>query len=334
MIVFSIITHYFTMDQLEKKYLNNELTPAELAQLREQTSRLSDQELEDHLSQSWTDSQPDGYERHTVRTQAIGHRLEAQLFPSSPAHRWIRLARIAALWLIPVLLLSTVYFYRQSTRIGDADMLVQVGKGERVSLVLPDGTSVSLNSESELRYNPNSFNKRERSVRFQGEAYFEVTANKEVPFVVNTAGMELKVLGTKFNMLSRRQSKNIEVALIEGHVLLTSCVSSSGQELFANEKASFSKVTGQFTVSREEVSQAVAWRRGDLVFCRQTLQEILQEIELNYNVTFNTGQISALLTDTFTGTLPAHNLIEALEILQYSYGISCTGNNREITLGN
>lgn len=320
------------MEPLEQKYLNNELTPAELTELREQTACLSDQEIENRLSQSWLDSGSADYGQYSARTEAIGKCLESQLFPPSSLHHWTRFARIAALWLIPVLLLTTVYFYRQSTRVDVGDMLVQVGKGERVSLVLPDGTAVSLNAESELRYNPNSFNKEERNVHFQGEAYFEVTPDKEVPFVVTTAGMKLKVLGTKFNILSRRQSKTIEVALLEGHVLLTSEVSSSGQELFANEKAIFSKTTGRFTVSKKEVEQAVAWRRGDMIFCSQTLKEILQEVELNYNVTFNAEQVDMLLTDTFTGTLPTNNLIEALEILQYSYNISCIGNSRHITL--
>lgn len=320
------------MDQLEKKYQHNELTPTELAELKKQASDLSDQELENRLLQRWLDSHSEDYEQHAARTKAIGKRLEAKLFPPDRGRSWIHIMRIAGVWLIPILLFSTFYFYRQSSRLGEGDMLVHVGKGERVSLVLPDGTAVSLNSESELRYNPNSFNKEQRHVHFQGEAYFEVTPNEHVPFVVATSGMKLKVLGTKFNMLSREQNKNIEVALLEGHVLLTSELSAQKQELFADEKVVFSKTTGQFTVSKKEIERAIAWRKGDLVFYSQTLKDILHEIELNYNVTFNADQVCTLLTDTFTGTLPINNLNEALEILQHSYNISYTGNGQHITL--
>lgn len=320
------------MDELEQKYLNNSLTPSELDELRKKTDSLSDAELEKQLLESWVKAQDTDFNKYDAQAELVGKQLEKKIFAHPNLRIGLKLARIAALWFVPVLLASTLYFYYQSTRMTDGDMIVSVGKGERVNLVLPDGTGVNINSESVLKYNPSHFNKDERTVEFSGEAFFEVTHNKKIPFIISTTAMKLKVLGTKFNLLSREKEDTIEVALLEGHVLLTSEISSLKQELFANEQASFSKRTGLFTVKKEKVEAATAWRKGDLVFYSIPLKEVLKTLETNYDVTFQTTGMDHLLEDTFTGTLPLNNLKEVFDILQYSYGCICKQSGKEVLL--
>ena len=93
-----------------------------------------------------------------------------------------------------------------------------VPAGQRVELVLEDGTRVWLNSKSKLTY-PTSFGKKEREVILDGEGYFEVTKNEKAPFIVKTHKYDIKVLGTTFN-ISAYQNKlsAFETSLLEGAV--------------------------------------------------------------------------------------------------------------------
>ncbi len=92
-------------------------------------------------------------------------------------------------------------------------------RGSKAQITLPDGTKVWLNAESKLKYS-NEFNRNSRDVFLEGEGYFEVAKNRFRPFVVNTADIKIKALGTTFNVKSYPGEKTVETTLIEGKVVL------------------------------------------------------------------------------------------------------------------
>lgn len=92
-------------------------------------------------------------------------------------------------------------------------------EGERVTLTLADGSRVSLNSLASLTY-PTAFHGRERRVKVEGEAYFEVSGDKGRPFVVETFAYDVQVLGTRFGLLAERGSSRFVTTLLEGSVAL------------------------------------------------------------------------------------------------------------------
>ena len=102
-------------------------------------------------------------------------------------------------------------------------------RGSKAQVVLPDGTRVWLNAESKLNYN-NDFNRNSRDVYLEGEGYFEVTKNHLKPFVVNTADIKIRALGTTFNVKSYPGEKTVETTLIEGKVVLEKLTSGNKRE--------------------------------------------------------------------------------------------------------
>lgn len=318
------------MDELHSKYLKNTLSPDDLIQLRENLDAMPDKELEQQMLDSWLTSEDVGEQVSVDRIHHIKSNVDTELWPANRVALFSKLLRVASVLLIPILVATSYYFYQKSTIVASSDMIITAGRGERVSIVLPDGTSVSINSESTLRYNPVSFNKDERKIVFDGEAFFDVTSNKKVPFIISTNSMELKVLGTKFNILSREYTETIEVSLLKGHVLLSSLVSKNTQELFPNQKALFQKSTGQFVVIKEKDSTSTAWMKGELIFHNQPLGDVIKTIETNYDVSFRFVDCDTINRDLFTGTFPVQNINEILEILQKSYGFEYNKVGKQI----
>ena len=320
------------MDELIKKYLNNTLSQEELLLLRKETDLQSDEALEELMLEDWHDFVASQSSLVDGVPSDIGYRHKVQTSVSNVYSLIFKVVGIAASLLVPLLLVSTFYFYKESTLIANQDVIIETGKGERVNMTLPDGTSIYINSETKLSYNPKTFNKKYRQVSFEGEAFFSVSHNDEAPFVIVSDVMDLKVLGTKFNFIARKTQPDIIVNLLEGHVSLQSNISADSQELLANESASFNKETGRFKVSRKRVSQAVAWIKGDLIFNNLPLAEVLKSIERNYNVKFEISSNRFKTDDVFTGTFPINNIFEVIEILQKLYNVRCVLYNNIITV--
>ena len=93
--------------------------------------------------------------------------------------------------------------------------------GNRTKIVLPDGSQVWLNAGSNLDYNNSVFNKDLREVTLNGEAYFDVTKNADKPFIIHTKKMDVKVIGTAFNVRSYNDEKTAEASLIRGSIEVT-----------------------------------------------------------------------------------------------------------------
>jgi len=157
--------------------------------------------------------------------------------------------------------------------------------GQQSQLVLADGTSVWLNASSRLQF-PANFNSDCRTVKLEGEAYFEVTTDKKRPFIVQTLGLEVKVYGTSFNVTSYSDEASDEVTLLSGSVRVSSA--GSGQELVLQpgRKISYLRDTHLFTSPKQADMEAeTAWLDGKLVFNDVPFGEIAKKLERRYGVT-------------------------------------------------
>lgn len=157
--------------------------------------------------------------------------------------------------------------------------LVVPRRGE-FNLTLADGTRVWLNSESELSYPP-AFSGRERVVYLKGEAFFDVTTDRECPFVVKVNDLDVKVYGTQFNINTRREGV-VETVLVEGCVSLDEC----GREtiLHPGQKAEYDSRRGEMSVEEVDVFPYVAWREGNFVFQNESLESIMDKLKLWYGL--------------------------------------------------
>lgn len=228
--------------------------------------------------------------------------------------------RVAAVWIAAVAIVAAYYAGQQQ-----ADMLpllakqsVEVPAGSRTRVVLPDGTAVWLNAGSRLTYAA-VFALRERNVRLEGEGYFEVTPDRMHPFVVAAGGINVRVLGTKFNVKAYDDEKNIEVALAEGSVCFTDTEQPDVSVLMKpEEQLIYNKTTGAIQRSKIPASQAGNWIEGYRFFNELRLEQIASRLEKAYGVTF-VFKDARKKTLTFYGDFrPEDTLDDILSVLASS----------------
>ena len=152
---------------------------------------------------------------------------------------------------------------------------LRIPRGGEYTLELTDGTTVCLNAETELRY-PSRFTGGERRVWLKGEAYFDVARDESSPFVVETEGMDVRVLGTEFGVRAYGGESETLTTLVEGRVR----VDAGGEEaeLAPGQQAVFEREEGKVNVREVDVEEFVGWKDGRLVFDNKPLWYILDEL--------------------------------------------------------
>lgn len=163
---------------------------------------------------------------------------------------------------------------------------IEVPLGSRSKIVLSDGTIAWLNAGSKLRY-PAEFTANKRIVHLEGEGYFEVTRNENVPFVVHMDKVEINVLGTKFNAKAYGDEDLIEVILTEGAVQFIHTENPSSAFIMKPEQqAILDKRSGDITVKHAPVTQANEWITGAHFFNELTFEQIARQLEKAFDVSF------------------------------------------------
>ena len=191
---------------------------------------------------------------------------------------------------------------------------VYVPNGERMQLLFQDGSKVHLNSGSRIRY-PKKFGLSERKVYLEGEAWFEVAKNKNRPFIVDLSYMDIKVLGTTFDVKAYPEEEAIFVALETGSIELKSR-SFKSYQLRPGEKAVYNKASGRCEVLRShDVKMYSAWRRNVLVFKSAPLSDVMKTLARTYDISFDVKD-SAALRYTYTITTDSVNLTTVLKELE------------------
>jgi len=153
--------------------------------------------------------------------------------------------------------------------------------GGKYKVVLSDGTKVWLNAGSSLHY-PIAFNGNKRKVTLTGEGYFEVAQNKNKPFVVKAEGLQVKVLGTHFNINAYPENKEVKTTLAEGSVLVSK--GKDSKQLSPGEQAGWNRDNRRFSVSKVNVREMLAWKNDLFYFDNTNIKSIMQQLARWYNV--------------------------------------------------
>ncbi|HVK49133.1 MAG TPA: FecR domain-containing protein, partial [Pseudobacter sp.] len=155
-------------------------------------------------------------------------------------------------------------------------------KGRQYNLTLPDGTQVWLNSESSIRY-PTVFNGKERRVEVTGEAYFSVSRNNKMPFIVNVDRQaDIQVLGTEFNVNSYANEASINTTLLEGSVRVKA--NKLSQILTPGQQAQVGQDKKIRLVKDVDIDKVIAWKNGYFNFNDADLHEIMRQLERWYDI--------------------------------------------------
>ncbi len=158
--------------------------------------------------------------------------------------------------------------------------------GTKLTVSLPDGSMVKLNSGSKLLFQTPFGLNGTREISLVGEAYFEVTEDESKPFIVKTTGVETTVLGTTFNVSAYEEDNQVNVALVTGMVKVNVNHASQKTEkiLSPSEMMTFSRKDRQVTVKNFEVDQVIGWKDQIIHFEKESLPRIIDRLERWYGV--------------------------------------------------
>jgi len=194
------------------------------------------------------------------------------------------LYKYAALFLLLIIIGNTYFhFFKRQEELTSFYNTIIAENGQIAKAMLPDGTTIWLNSGSYLKYS-NQFGIKNRNVVLSGQAYFDVTKNKNLPFVVSCDKVNVAVLGTRFTAEAYPEDPNINVILVEGSVKLTS---RNSNNVFAvlrpNEMMVYHKQDNQYQISEVVTKKYTAWREGIIHIYDQPLKDVVIKLEKRYN---------------------------------------------------
>jgi len=226
---------------------------------------------------------------------------------------------------IAILVVASVKVYEYHTQFKGAQINyteISTKAGENKKVLLPDGSSVNLNTCSSIRF-PNQFEKHERKVELQGEAYFIITKNEKQPFIVSTELLDVKVLGTQFDVRTYKYDQFVTVSVESGKIQVD--MPEASVRLIANEQLVINTLSEEYSKKKLNCSVAV-WREGILRFDSTPIQDVAKELERYYNcqITFAPNQeFDNLITGEHTNL----NLEAVLKSIEFTSGIHYKYNN-------
>ncbi len=206
--------------------------------------------------------------------------------------------------------------YSDTTRVKEVEWhTLQVPRGGEFVLCLADGTVVTLNADSKIHY-PDRFTGDERQVSLEGEAFFEVAKDSLKPFVVKTNDIDVRVLGTAFN-LKAYPDEHQQTTLVRGAVE----VFLNKQQVILQPGEQATCIDQELRVERVDIRPYIAWKNERFVFENEPLEAVLKKLERWYNITVFI-QNPSLKQLRFTGNLPKYeNINNVLNILALTTNI-------------
>lgn len=199
--------------------------------------------------------------------------------------------------------------------------IYETGEREVKKISLPDGSIVHLNGNTRLSLIDNEFNKKNREIRLEeGEAFFEVTKNKDKPFVVYSHHLQTTVRGTSFNVKAYGELGEDVVAVKTG-IVEVNAGSKKLQTLIRNQQLSFQAGNGHVVTDEINADEFTAWTEGRLVLSKATIKELKLRLKQHFGVELEqTGEI--LDNALFNSTYPAEvSLQDVMEDICLIYGV-------------
>lgn len=234
-----------------------------------------------------------------------------------------------------VLLLTFAWFFFDSLTPQTEGLLAQNElilksnpKGQKSRILLPDGSIVWLNANSEIQYAEN-FSDSLREVRLVGEAYFEVVADTQRPFIVETGNIRTTVLGTSFNISNYEEDNISAVTLLTGKIKVT--LDEQSAILQPGFQVEVDKLDNAFTHKSIDINSAVAWKSGILIFDQEDFHSVVKQLERWYgiDIVMNGDPASDW---KFTGYFDNEHLKNVLEALSFGKALTYNIEGKKVEL--
>lgn len=263
---------------------------------------------------------------HPIFEKIQYHILLEEKMNEKRRNLWHYYRQVAAV-LIPLLAISaSLYFFtKPSQTAAQAWLEINVPEGARIEFLLPDSTSGWLNSGAKLKY-PAEF-AANRKVELTGEAFFKVKHREHSTFTVGVKDMDIKVLGTKFNVAAYANEAVTEVVLKEGKVEINGITATFSRTLHPGEKISYNHQTSLLNATAVDPNLCSAWMNGYLVIDNESLSQAVKKLERWYSAEISI-QDEALKNFRFKATFQDETLDEVLRFIAMTTPITYKIENR------
>lgn len=310
---------YNDMDMLIAKFLAGEATPEEAMLLHDWTEQSdANKKLMEHAEAAWAMNAL-SYQKPDVREAfQVLHRVKP--------NKQVLLTpfRIAASVFIILCSGAILYFSLRPSR-DENPWIIKESTHQSYSLQLPEKTSVTLNENSQLRY-PQIF-ETSRTVTLSGEAYFDVTSDPQKPFIISAGPIEVKVLGTTFNVSAYPTDTLISVQVVSGKVRIKHLTDSL--ELEAGQKGLYHKITKKLSIEKAENHNNIGYATHTFTYTDNSLGQILDDLSVAYGVTFNVEN-PRVKECHLTGEYHSMTLPVVLEVISKSLDLTYSINGNRV----
>lgn len=307
------------------KKLNGEISSEELAQLEEWVN-ISPENYKTELSVTlaWNASSAVPYNSDIDLDSEFAflqEKLEEEPIQFQKARRfkmnWLQLAAAV------ILLLGIGFILRSALTTKNPTVeWEEISSGEDVkTILLPDSSTVVLNRNSKLYY-PKEFAGKERKIRLDGEAFFDVKRDAKLPFIIETNDEWIQVLGTSFSVKSTPADSVSAVNVVSGKVLFK--LKNSGKELvlIENQHGVYNKNQNTLGLGEIKDNNNLAWATNTFDFNQTELKEVLKMLEKHFQVNFETGALNKnTLQCNFSGVYHEPQLENILSAISFTLKI-------------
>ena len=309
------------IDSLILSFLERSISSEELQALRKWVKESAENETYfRQFEESWLVSagsaeksrfhKEQAYQNFVARINSADKKIKSRTFPLRKVFYYA-----ACVLLIFMAGIGAQYLFE---RFQDKELLtysLEAPRKAKVKMSLPDGSLVWLNAASTLCYN-NEFGVSNRDLTLQGEGYFEISKNPELPLIVTSGNVKVRVLGTKFNVQNYQDDDEIRVALLEGSIDFSDSRYDKSIVMKPNQLITCNKRTGVLTLKDINAEYSNSWIYDDVFFNEEKLGTIATVLERAFDVAihFENDDLKNLI---FYGdiTIEADNIVQIMDIM-------------------
>ena len=317
-----------TYKNLLLKFLRDEATPEEIELLDERMNDHPDGDFDSISRSIWEDGTimshnlPDEGQKEKMKNNLLNRiNAEEDFMRSVRVNRkreFLHAFSLAAS--ILVVAMSVVFLILGDRQIHEYEVVAE--RGQKSSVTLPDGSHVWLNSASRITYT-SDFNKKNRNITLEGEAYFDVAKNKKIPFVVNASEMSITAVGTEFNVRNYSDEDEVCTTLVEGKVIASTL--GCDISLTYGQEAVLNRNSGEMSFAVvSDLNHMVPWRSNEILLDGESLDNLSRILSRMYNVDVY-FENDSIKTYTYTGLIRNNSLQNVLELVSntspVAYGI-------------
>lgn len=288
--------------------------------------------MEENMDEAWEDLLRTDPGLDPLISERILTRLQASISKSESSHNRLSLFARSRVFKIAASFIGFLIVFTAGQQLYSQFRTYHYSTeaGQQRTVILPDGSLVSLNNSSELSYRRGWTS---RNVNLVGEGYFDVSHDKDNPFFVRAQGVEIKVLGTAFNVKAYQDNKMVETALLRGKVVIKRISENhSGDEIVLkpNEVALFDH--NKLTMSKvpKEISSYKPWYIGNLVFEDAPLKVIIPELEKWFDTKISIDAES--MDCRFSLNIDQESLMEVMKLFEVASGAKLEFDKKEVRI--